>query len=134
MEVPMLTKRLFLVVVTVFLSFQIDMWKGGVYNLELAHIIAGEAGICPTEAKVGVAYVFQRNKVFYGYATPTKWDVFIAQNFEYFPDYSKGAFFAVSEHDKRYVKLGKLLGVELASYGCVDGYRIYFHARRSVDK
>ena len=93
----------------------------------LAHIISGEVSVCTRESWVGVAYVYERNKIFYGYAYPTEDMRFIAYNYEYFPDTSQGSRYALSESDVRYFR--DILGWELKGIHevrCNPGKKIHF--------
>jgi len=67
--------------------------------LALAAVIAGEAPGCPLDAKLAVAHVAQRNDVWYGSAEPTALDLFVALNWQHYPDPTGGAAFLVHPDD-----------------------------------
>ena len=67
--------------------------------LALAAIIAGEAPGCSAEAKLAVANVHSRNAVWYGDAQPTALDLYVALNWQQYPDPTGGAAFLVHPDD-----------------------------------
>ncbi|MFN2166698.1 MAG: hypothetical protein ACK2U9_10620 [Anaerolineae bacterium] len=87
--------------------------------LALAHVIAGEAGLCPPPAKVAIAYVDSRNAVMYGWQKPTTLDLGIALVWQDLADPSRGAFFALGPGDRR--KLKGDLGVRTNRWQCTAG-------------
>ena len=67
--------------------------------LALARIMAGETPGCPTEAKIAMAHVYQRNPVWYGNAEPTATDVAVSLVWQTLPDPTNGARFFVGPGD-----------------------------------
>ena len=68
--------------------------------LALAAVIAGEAPGCPIDAKLAVAHVAQRNDVWYGSAEPTALDLFVALNWQQYPDPTDGATYLIHPTDR----------------------------------
>ena len=68
--------------------------------LALAAIIAGEAPGCSAEAKLAVANVHSRNAVWYGDAQPTALDLYVALNWQQYPDPTDGAVFLIHPTDR----------------------------------
>lgn len=68
--------------------------------LALARIIAGEAPGCPVEAKLAVAHVHERNQVWFGDASPTTLDMFIALHWRNYPDPTDGATYLIQPSDR----------------------------------
>ena len=68
--------------------------------LALAAIIAGEAPGCSAEAKLAVANVHSRNAVWYGNAQPTALDIYVALNWQHYPDPTGGAAFLIHPTDR----------------------------------
>jgi len=68
--------------------------------LALAAVIAGEAPGCPLDAKLAVAHVAQRNDVWYGSAEPTALDLFVALNWQHYPDPTYGATYLIHPTDR----------------------------------
>lgn len=69
--------------------------------LALARIIAGEAPGCDMTAKLAVAHVYQRNRVWFGDADPTAADLWAALNWRRFPDPTHGAQYLIHPDDRR---------------------------------
>jgi len=68
--------------------------------LALAAIIAGEAPGCSAEAKLAVANVHSRNAVWYGDAQPTALDLYVALNWQNYPDPTHGATYLIHPTDR----------------------------------
>lgn len=68
--------------------------------LALAAIIAGEAPGCSAEAKLAVANVHSRNAVWYGNAQPTALDLYVALNWQQYPDPTHGATYLIHPTDR----------------------------------
>lgn len=68
--------------------------------LALAAIIAGEAPGCSAEAKLAVANVHSRNAVWYGDAQPTALDLYVALNWQQYPDPTHGATYLIHPTDR----------------------------------
>lgn len=68
--------------------------------MELARIIAGEAPTCDIDAKLAVAHVYQRNAVWYGSAEPTALDLYVALNWQQYPDPTDGATYLIHPTDR----------------------------------
>lgn len=91
--------------------------------------IMGEVGfLCSFQAMVALAWIYQRNPVFYGenadisfMALLVGWSWFV------FPDYSNGAEFLFSEADLHQTRVQRLVeGMSpKAIFLCQGGYRLY---------
>ena len=98
---------------------------------QLAHIIAGEATGCPVLVFVAVAYIYQKNKTFYGYSNDISNDaMFVAEYWEELPDASFGASFFFSGTDLKQKRVQNLINgpplVEVARYQCArDTIHLY---------
>lgn len=68
--------------------------------IALARIIAGEAPGCPVEAKLAVAHVHSRNQVWFGDAEPTATDIWVALNWQHYPDPTGGAVYLIHPTDR----------------------------------
>jgi len=87
--------------------------------LELAGVIAGEAPGCPVEARLAVAHVYSRNDVWFGQGIPTSFDVWLALNWQRFPDPTKGAQYLIGPGDfERMARQGLHLVERTARFDC----------------
>ena len=125
--------KLYFQIVIVFLvlrlpvSAMLDWYIQKPYRGTLAHIIAGEVQICDRETRIGLAYVYEVNKTFYGWGHPNKDDLFIAYNYEYFPNLFNNAKYVLSASDVRYFQSQlhwKLYG--MTERICAKQHIIYF--------
>jgi hypothetical protein len=100
--------------------------------LTLAHVISGEASVCPEEAKLAVAHVYH-NRLdagmvggWYGYDMPTTEDLRIALTWHERPDPTHGAVYLVSAQDMTRPEVRALLRTkqQTAVFHCARGLRL----------
>lgn len=97
----------------------------------MAEIIAGEApaALCGFQAALAVAWVYTRNKTFYGRGIPGVADSFIANHFQRFPDPTSGAVFLFSDNDLQQKNVRRLIAKyharETAVFYCRGGMKLY---------
>lgn len=109
-----------------------DIWLDGYVvqpsyeQYRLAHIIAGEASVCPFDAKISLAYVYERNKRFYGWQEPTREDWFISFYYRLFKDETNGAAYAFSKTDMLLESVQSLINEVTQVYSCAGGLKLYF--------
>lgn len=90
--------------------------------LELARVIAGEAGGCPTLGALAVAHVAERNDVWYGDADPSARDLAVALVWRAWPDPTEGALFLLGPGDGQNPAMARLLeGREVTLHVACEG-------------
>ena len=93
---------------------------------ELAWIVQGEAGICGFQAMLAVAWVYSRNRTFYGRAQPSAIAWFVAEHWQEFPDPTHGSVFLVNDLDLRDPRVQAFArGEPSAVFRCAAGRRLY---------
>jgi hypothetical protein len=95
----------------------------------LAHIIAGEAGICNLDAKLAVAHVVANREAvgitggWYGWSEPSEADIAVASMYTKTVDMTRGATFLLSMEDVQHSGVQSMLvGYErTAVFVCAGG-------------
>ncbi len=93
---------------------------------ELAHVIQGEAGLCPLTAMLAVAWIYSRNDTMYGYAKPSGGARLIAKFWESIPDPVPNKHFIFSRQDLRQARVRRLIrNKEPTVFECLGGLKLY---------